>query len=96
MLYEVYGKCGRAFNSLTPLNNTYMQEFKIHSYSLTELALIYRPHLSPRSAARTLRNWIRNNPELLMALSDTGFNPEAIRTHTPMQVSIIVSYLGEP
>ena len=73
-----------------------MQEFQIHSYGITELALLYRPCLSPRNAARTLRNWIKNNPELLLALSDTGFNPEAIRTLTPMQVSIIVSYLGEP
>lgn len=73
-----------------------MQEFQIHSYGITELALLYRPYLSPRNAARTLRNWIKNNPELLLALSDTGFNPQTVRTLTPMQVSIIVSYLGEP
>ena len=73
-----------------------MQEFQIHSYGITELALLYRPSLSPRNAARTLRNWIKNNPELLLALSDTGFNPQTVRTLTPMQVSIIVSYLGEP
>ena len=73
-----------------------MQEFQIHSYGITELALLYRPYLSHRNAARTLRNWIKNNPELLLALSDTGFNPQTVRTLTPMQVSIIVSYLGEP
>ena len=73
-----------------------MQEFQIHSYGITELALLYRPYLSPRNAARTLRNWIKNNPELLLALSDTGFNPQTVRTLTPMQVSIIVRYLGEP
>ena len=73
-----------------------MQEFQIHSYGITELALLYRPYLSPRNAARTLRNWIKNNPELLLALSDTGFNPQTVRTLTPMQVLIIVSYLGEP
>ena len=73
-----------------------MQEFQIHSYGITELALLYRPYLSSRNAARTLRNWIKNNPELLLALSDTGFNPQTVRTLTPMQVSIIVSYLGEP
>ena len=73
-----------------------MQEFQIHSYAITELALLYRPYRAPRNAARTLRNWIKNNPELLLALSDTGFNPQTVRTLTPMQVSIIVSYLGEP
>ena len=73
-----------------------MQEFQIRSYSLTELAQLYRPHLSPRSAARTLRNWIRRNPELLASLAATSFNPDTVRTLTPLQVSIIISYLGEP
>ena len=73
-----------------------MQEFQIRSYSLTELAQLYRPHLSPRSAARTLRNWIRRNPELMESLAATSFNPDTIRTLTPLQVGLIVSYLGEP
>ena len=73
-----------------------MQPFQLLSYSLTELAQLYRPHLSPRSAARTLRNWIRRNPELLASLAATSFNPDTVRTLTPLQVSIIISYLGEP
>ena len=73
-----------------------MQPFQLRSYSLTELAQLYRPHLSPRSAARTLRNWIRRNPELLASLAATSFNPYTVRTLTPLQVSIIISYLGEP
>lgn len=73
-----------------------MQEFQIRSYSLTELAQLYRPHLAPRSAARTLRNWIRRNPELQESLAATGFDPDTIRTLTPLQVSIITTYLGEP
>ena len=73
-----------------------MQEFQIRSYSLTELAQLYRPHLSPRSAARTLRNWIRRNPELQESLAATGFDPDTIRTLTPLQVSIITTYLGDP
>lgn len=73
-----------------------MEEFKIKSYGLTELAQLYRPHLQPKSALRTLKNWIKNNPELQTALSMTGFDPEAIRSLTPMQVSVIVHYLGEP
>ena len=73
-----------------------MQTCQIRSYSLTELAQLYRPHLSPRSAARTLRNWIRRNPELLASLAATSFNPDTVRTLTPLQVSIIISYLGEP
>ena len=73
-----------------------MQEFQIRSYSLTELAQLYRPHLSPRSAARTLRNWIRRNHELQESLAATGFDPDTIRTLTPLQVSIITTYLGDP
>ena len=73
-----------------------MQEFQIRSYSLTELAQLYRPHLSPRSAARTLRNWIRRNPELQESLAATGFDPDALRILTPLQVTIITTYLGEP
>ena len=73
-----------------------MQPFQLRSYSLTELAQLYRPHLSPRSAARTLRNWIRRNPELLASIAATSFNPDTVRTLTPLQVSIIISYLGEP
>ena len=73
-----------------------MQPFQLRSYSLTELDQLYRPHLSPRSAARTLRNWIRRNPELLASLAATSFNPDTVRTLTPLQVSIIISYLGEP
>ena len=73
-----------------------MQEFHIRSYSLTELAQLYRPHLAPRSAARTLRNWIRCNPELQESLAATGFDPDTIRTLTPLQVSIITTYLGDP
>ena len=73
-----------------------MQEFQIRSYSLTELAQLYRPHLAPRSAARTLRNWIRRNPELQESLAATGFDPNTIRTLTPLQVSIITTYLGDP
>ena len=73
-----------------------MQEFQIRSYSLTELAQLYRPHLSPRSAARTLRNWIRRNPELQESLAATGFDPDTLRILTPLQVTIITTYLGEP
>ena len=73
-----------------------MQEFQLRSYSLTELAQLYRPHLSPRSAARTLRNWIRRNPELQESLAATGFDPDSIRILTPLQVTIIITFLGEP
>lgn len=71
-------------------------DFKIQSYGLTELAQLYRPNAQPKSALRTLNNWIEKNQELQLALSNTGFDPESVRTLTPMQVAIIVHYLGEP
>ena len=55
-----------------------MKEFKLKSCTLTDLALLYRPHSTPRSASKTLKNWINLNPELFTALVATGYNPQVL------------------
>ncbi|MGN0874723.1 MAG: DUF4248 domain-containing protein [Akkermansia sp.] len=73
-----------------------MTPFEIKSYDHTQLALLYRPHLSSKNALRTFKNWMARTPGLLEALIATGYKPKQQRTLTPRQVALIVEYLGEP
>lgn len=69
--------------------------FKIRSYGWAELALCYNPSLHPDSASRLLRRWVQKNNRLADELKATGFVPRQ-RILTPLQVSVVVTYLGEP
>lgn len=69
--------------------------FRIRSYSLGELALLYNPHLLPDSATRLLRRWINHHPTLTTRLLAEGYKPGQ-RILTPRQVSYIIEALGEP
>lgn len=69
--------------------------FKIRSYGWAELALCYNPSLHPDSASRLLRRWVQKNNRLADELKATGFIPRQ-RILTPLQVSVVVTYLGEP
>lgn len=65
------------------------------SYSMKELAGLYFPTSSPRSATTQLRRWINLNNELTDALAQTGLK-KGQRLLTPRQVALILEYLGEP
>lgn len=67
----------------------------IQTYSKSQLASLYLPHIQPASARRTLRSWIAKNTELQTALACTGYSDKAILL-TPAQVGLIFSFLGEP
>lgn len=69
--------------------------FKIRSYGWAELALCYNPSLHPDSASRLLRRWVQKNNRLADELKATGFIPRQ-RILTPLQVSVVITYLGEP
>lgn len=69
--------------------------FRIRQYGRTELALLYCPSLTPASAWRKLKLWIGANAELQSKLCAIGYNSR-LRSFTPLQVSIIIEYLGEP
>lgn len=68
---------------------------KVRSYGVTELGQMYNPELAPVSAGRALRRWIAYNAALNHDLSDTGWDMKQ-RKFTPLQVSRIFYYLGEP
>lgn len=60
----------------------------------TELALLYNPQLSPKSAWQKLQHWIDVCQPLKEELRQLGYTGRQ-RIFTPRQVSRIVHYLGE-
>jgi hypothetical protein len=71
------------------------EKFKIKSYGYGELAQLYFPKASKRSASVQFRRWIVFNKKLENELLKNGFQP-GLRLLTPKQVKLIVDYLGEP
>ena len=69
--------------------------FKIRSYGITELGLLYNPNLQPDSAAKALKRWIGYNKNLSDALIACGW-VKGQRKFTPLQTEQIVRFLGEP
>ena len=70
-------------------------QFKIKSYGYGELAMLYFPNSTKKSASVQLRRWIVYNTKLTEILKITGFK-KGQRVLTPKQVSIMIQYLGEP
>ena len=71
------------------------KEFKIRAMGKTELAMYYNSHLSASGALQTLRRWINYNPSLVQELEEVGYNKYS-HTYRPIDVHIIVKYLGTP
>ncbi len=71
------------------------EQFKVRAYGFGELAQLYFPNLSKRSASAQLRNWIKENPRLIAELQAVGFY-FGKKILTPMLVKIIVDLFGEP
>lgn len=71
------------------------KEFRIRSYGITELAMIYCPELTANGALKKFRRWIDVNPQLHERL---GFSQGRHRTRsfTPFEVKLLVEVLGEP
>lgn len=64
-------------------------------YGHQELAQLYFPHVLPESASTQLTRWIDRNDRLKEALYRAG-RRKGLRLYTPLQVSILIEYLGEP
>lgn len=62
---------------------------------LTDLALLYFPHSTPRSAVSQLRRWVNLNSELQQRLTELHYQKEQ-RALTPLQHAAFVEFLGEP
>ena len=63
-----------------------LRPFRIHAYSKEELAMLYNPTYCISNAIYTLAAWIRHNKAL----------NKYRRTFTPLEVKVLVKYLGEP
>lgn len=72
-----------------------MDEFTIRAYTKKELALMYFPDSTPRTAVSHLMAWIRRCSPLWEQLQATGYEANC-KTLTPRQVRAIVEQLGEP
>jgi hypothetical protein len=70
-------------------------KFCIRAYTKKELALMYFPDSSPRTAVSHLMSWIRCCTTLWDQLQETGYETTC-KTFTPRQVRAIVEQLGEP
>lgn len=62
---------------------------------LTDLAQMYFPRSSTRSAVTQLRRWIALNTELQQRLEELHYQ-KGQRSLTPLQHEAICHYLGEP
>ncbi len=71
------------------------KEFVIRSYSYCELAILYFPNSTKKSASAQLGRWIRGNEKLKSQLTEMGFKPKK-KLLTPNQVKLIIEYFGEP
>lgn len=67
----------------------------IRSYTKQELALLYFPDSSPVVASAHLMRWIQRIPDLMHKLHECGYGKNH-KEFTPMQVSHIFFFLGEP
>ncbi len=64
-------------------------------YTKKELALMYFPDSSPRTATKHLSRWIKHCPELQRQLLATGYK-ETSHCFTARQTELIEHYLGSP
>ena len=69
--------------------------FVLRSYGYGELALLYFPNSTKKSATTQLRRWIRRNDVLRRTLVQLGFTDRQ-RILTPRQVEEIIKFVGEP
>ena len=71
------------------------EPFKVRAYGFGELAQLYFPNITQKSASWQLRLWINASKGLNEKLSVTGY-VKGRRLLTPMQVGMIVGEFGEP
>ncbi len=76
-------------------NHNNMDKFAIRAYTKKELALMYFPESSPRTAVNHLMAWVHRCSQLQRQLQETGYETTS-KAFTPRQVRAIVEQLGEP
>ena len=71
------------------------KEFVIRSYSYCELAMLYFPNSTKKSASAQLGRWIRGNEKLKSQWTEMGFKARK-KLLAPNQVKLIIEFFGEP
>lgn len=71
------------------------EKFRIRSYGFGELAQLYFPNISKKSASAQLRRWIRTSKTVLPLLENLGYKI-GNRLLTPAHVKVLVEEFGEP
>lgn len=69
--------------------------FVYHSYSKSELARMYVPGRSQRTAMRTFNKWLTHHPPFWKQLQREGVTIKT-QIFNAAQIKAIVGYLGEP
>lgn len=69
--------------------------FAVRAYTKKELALLYFPDSTPRTAVSHLMGWIKDYSTLWNRLTEMGYK-STNKTFTPRQVQAIVKELGPP
>ena len=71
------------------------QNLTNRSYVFKELAVLYFPNIAPASASIRLKQWIKDDTELLEALQETNYQLSN-RILTPRQKELITTSFGSP
>ena len=71
------------------------ESFRIRSYGYGELALLYFPNSTKKSASTQFGRWLRQNEKLKKQLEELGYKLRR-KIFTPSQVRLIVDFFGEP
>lgn len=82
---------------LLNIKATTMQDdkFIVRAYGFGELAQLYFPNITKKSASTQLRRWIESDKFLRKELTQAGYK-FCQRLLTPRQVEIILQMIGEP
>lgn len=72
-----------------------MEDFKIRSYTKKELALMYFPDSTPRTAVNHLMAWIHKCSPLWDELQKSAYQ-KTCKAFSPKQTKVIIDFLGEP
>jgi hypothetical protein len=71
------------------------ETFKVRAYGFGELAQLYFPNITKKSASAQMRRWITGNTAIIAKLQMLGYKT-GNRLLTPVHVKIIVDEFGEP
>ena len=70
-------------------------KFIVRAYGFGELAQLYFPNITKKSASTRLRRWIESDKFLRKELSQAGYK-FCQRLLTPRQVEILINNIGNP